>query len=116
MYQYRGYTIQLTDFSWIVRDGKGKYIIQTVSDKEAEEWIDDLLDNKGKPNIDWYERFEVYCKNMPYKLYIDGKLASSDDRTLQRYIKSFEKHNDVRVIYSSKYKGGEHILVVEDVI
>ena len=38
--QYRGFTIQLLDSCFLVRDPAGKIVVETESIKKAQEWID----------------------------------------------------------------------------
>lgn len=42
--QYRGYGIQTTDYSVLVRDSSGNIVFECVNDKDAYEWIDSILD------------------------------------------------------------------------
>lgn len=53
--QYRGYDLQTTDYSILVRDGSGKVVFECVNDTDAYEWIDSILDKpedvKGNKDI-----------------------------------------------------------------
>lgn len=39
--QYKGYIIQTTDSGSIIRNACGKWLVQTPTEEEAKEWIDD---------------------------------------------------------------------------
>lgn len=118
--QYKNYEIQCTDSSYIIRDSCGNYIVSTESDTEAIQYIDDLLNNNkitAKPNkIDWYDRFCNYCIKLPYKCYIKGQLATTNEKVLNKLITSFEKSNKVKIYYYSKVIDGERFYIVDKVI
>lgn len=118
--QYNGYEIQTTADGCIIRDNKGNYLVATPTDEEAKEYIDDLIEENNNINIsqkiDYYKNFILYCNKLPGKIFIDDKLATTNEAALNRFIKSFEKLHDVRVNYSNQYRGGEYFYIVEDII
>lgn len=102
MQQYKGYAIQYTDYSFIVRSSNGKYLRSFVSEQEARAAIDDgdfdQIDESVK--IDWIKAFDNYCKNIANKEYFNDRLHTTNEQLLKNYIKSFEKANNVEVHYS----------------
>lgn len=42
--QYKNYYIQITESGCIIRDSKGKYLVQAETEKAAREWIDEKED------------------------------------------------------------------------
>ena len=115
--QYDNYDIQTVEYGCIIRDSSGKYIASTPTEDEAIEYVKDLTDNiKEKPSIDWYRRFEVYCKNLPGKCYPDGdKMATTNGRALTRYIESFTAATNTKIVTRVCYIGGEYFHFVESV-
>lgn len=119
--QYNGYEIQKTEFGFIIRDSKGKYITSVENDIEAQDLVDEIKDFNTLPTdkcpIDWYKRFEKYCRNMKGRIYPDGpdRFGCAFEKTLSRYIKSFEKNTGTRVYVSAQYRSGEYIYMVESV-
>jgi hypothetical protein len=109
---YRGYHIQYSDFGVIVRDSKGKFIIEVVSESEAEEWIDAMLDNL----TDMYKPFSLYCKKLPGRCFMEDKLATTSKQALNRFIEGFKKKEEnIEIITHSEYWGGEEFYVVDSV-
>lgn len=117
--QYKNYEIQITDYACIIRDEKGEYIISTSTDREAKEYIDDINEDQYTLNeeipINWYERFDQYCKNLPGKCYIEGKIATTYEKILEKFAKSFENATNTTVTLITKYMCGEYIAFVESV-
>ena len=117
MIEYNNYSIQVSDYSCIIRDSSGKYVGQTMNEDEAMEFIDDLNEETEKPinENDLYTQFCRYCKSLPGKCYIDDKLATTNEEALLRFIKPFEKQNNVRIKYSMIIKGCEHFYIIDEI-
>lgn len=121
--QYKGYELQLTDEGCIIRDSKGEYITSTSTEKEAEEYIEDIEEEKvdiTENPIDWYKRFEQYCKDLPGKCYPiayedPNKFGSPSISAINSYAKSFEASTNTTVVIEVYYIGMELFGVVTDV-
>lgn len=119
--QYNGYEIQKVEYGYIIRDSNGKYIISVENDTAAKDLVDEINSSDTLPlnkcPIDWYKRFERYCKSMRGRVYPDGsgRFGCVFEKTLYRYIKSFEKHTNTKVHISTEYHGGEYFYMVDSV-
>ena len=118
--QYKNYEIQITDYACIIRNSKGEVIASAPTDKEAEEYIDNINEDQITLNTDeipinWYERFDQYCKKLPGKCYIEGKIATTYIKVLEKFAKSFENATNTTVTIITKYMCGEYISFVESV-
>lgn len=114
--QYRGYEIEIGDFSYFIYKD-GKCFGCAVNESEAEEIIDELNKEKSDINkINWYDRFIHYCKELPGKFFIEDKLASYNITVLNKFKKSFEKATNTQVIIKNQYISGEYVYIVEEII
>lgn len=110
--EYRGYTIYYSDFGVVIRDGNGKFVIEVVSEPEAEEWIDAILDEPE----DMYRPFVIYSKKLPGRCFMNDKLATTSRQALQRFMTSFKKkYENVEFVVHSEYRGGEEFFIVDSV-
>ena len=113
------FTTQVTQDGCIVRDENGSFIIELPTEEEALEWIRDNENSykrEEKITISPYEQFVYYCKNLPGKCFLDRKLATTNEKALKKFINSFEKARNAKVIYEVDYIGGEYFYIVEDVV
>ena len=113
--QYNNYNIQVTDSCFIIRDSNGEYVASTPTEEEAIDYISTIDETEVNNKINWIKQFEIYCNKMPYKVFIDGKLASTNAKILEKFIKSFEKSHKVKITTRSAFIGGETFYIVENV-
>ena len=115
--QYGDYEIQQVSSGFIVRDSKGNFIIETPTDDEAIEYIDELMEDQEIKRLewDWYKKFDQYSKRLKDKFYIDGLICSYNEKALKSIAKSFEESNKVTVEICTEYIEGDYVFQVKDV-
>lgn len=118
--QYKGYEIQETEMGYIIRTSTGQYITSAASDEEAKEYVDDISSEETSIkqfSTDWYKRFEKYCAKLPGKCYPngDGKFGTVFEKSLYKFIQSFEKKTNTKVNVTTDYRGGEYYFIVDSV-
>lgn len=117
-YNYNGIKIynDTENGLWYIYLKNGKTRIDFSTDIDAEEYIDSLAGKEEKeitiPNIS--ERFNLYCKSLPGKCFRDGRLATTNERALKRFITSFETATGVKITYQAENVGGEWFYVIDD--
>lgn len=125
--QYRGFEIQNADFGYIIRNSNGGFITMTDNDAEAKEYIDDMNKEEASTTtataataykVDYYKVFSKYCEGkLPGKCYPtdSGEFGTTNLAKLNEFIKSFEKSTQTKVVFRSRYIGGELFYIVENV-
>lgn len=124
--EYKGYNLQFSDYGVIIRDIEGKYLLEVSTEEEAIEYIDEgLIDDYPNHNLftttiskkqSLYDVFDKYCKKLYGKRYFEDRtFGTFDENSLKKFIKSFTKDRNIKVIYEAKYMGGEYYYIVTDV-
>ena len=113
------FTTQVTQDGCIVRDDRGNFVIELATEDEAFEWIKDNADRyvREEPiKISLEDQFIYYCNKLPGKCFLDRRMATTNEKALKKFIKSFEKARNAKVIYDVDFVGGEYFFIVTDVI
>lgn len=75
---------------------------------EAEEYINENPQiETNKRRIDIFEQFKLYCKKLQGKIFIDGAMATYNEKALIRFINSFEKTHNCKIDYEKTIIDGE---------
>ena len=75
---------------------------------EAEEYVRENYNHESSINrIDFFEQFKLYCKKLPGKIFIDGAIATYNEKALIRFITNFEKTHDCKIEYKKTIIDGE---------
>lgn len=118
------YNVELSSYGWVVTKD-GSVISSCDTEDEAYEFIEEL-ENKENTNYvinsknnqqKLYKMFDKYCEKLPGKVYLDSdyKFATVYSDILNRFIKSFEKSTNAKVIIKEVYKSGETYTVVDEI-
>ena len=113
--QYNCYELQLTENGCIIRDSKGKYVLLADTEDEACEYVDSLVNREVKPLNTAYDKFVQYCDKLPGKCFINEKLATTNEKALNRYKAEFESISTYRVFTAMESCGGEYFFIVTSV-
>ena len=110
------YITQVTSDGCIIRDDEGQFILEVPTEEEANEWIRDNESRESNYSpIDLYRQFEIYCKKMPGRCFIDGLMANSNEKVLFKFMKAFENSRGVEILVHSDYIDGELFYFVDEV-
>lgn len=124
MEMYKGYTIQHISTGCIIRDSNGNFLIETVNEEDAIEYIQDHIEelvelqkksNKKESVLPLEEQFKIYCSNLPGKVFLDSKLATTDRKSLTRFIEGFSNSRDITVDVVTETRGGETFYIVDNI-
>ena len=110
---------RLTNYGCVVIDENNNIILTLATEDEAIEWIKDNENSykqEEKITISLYEQFVYYCKNLPGKCFLDRKLATTNEKVFKKFINSFEKVKNAKVIVETENHGGEYFYIVEEVV